>query len=90
MTNVAEDAVFVEERPSESVMEDDVIVDRVCRLLSHRDSLRQSQRYDTFIAYARRVLERDGEQLQERIEGRLEERFEQLHPHLYSRFEIPC
>ena len=70
-----------------NVIDDDVIVEAVCDRLSRPESLRQSQRYDTFTAYARRVLQNDDKRLPRRIEERLEERFEQLHPHLYSRFD---
>lgn len=99
MTNVIEEAVIVSQSIPESVatttesdqavMDVDVALEVVCERLSHPDSLRQSQRDDTFTAYARRVLRNDGKRLPRRIEERLEERFEQLHPHLYSRFEIP-
>lgn len=98
MTNVIEEAVIVSQSVPESVatttesdqavMDVDVALEVVCERLSHPDSLRQSQRYDTFTAYARRVLRNDGKRLSRRFEERLEERFEQLHPHLYSRFEI--
>ncbi|HKN04134.1 MAG TPA: hypothetical protein VJY31_09345 [Buttiauxella sp.] len=98
MTNVIEEAVIVSQSVPESVatttesdqavMDVDVALEVVCERLSHSDSLIQSQRYDTFTAYARRVLRNDGKRLSRRFEERLEERFEQLHPHLYSRFEI--
>lgn len=97
MTNVIEDAVIVAEGTHESVatttesdqmvIDADVIVEAVCERLSRPESLRQSQRFDTFTAYARRVLQNDDKRLPKRIEERLEERFEQLHPHLYSRFD---
>ena len=70
-----------------NVIEDAVIVEAVCERLSRPESLRQSQRFDTFTAYARRVLQNDDKRLPKRIEERLEERFEQLHPHLYSIFD---
>ena len=98
MTNVIEEAVIVSQSVPESVatttesdqavMDVDVALEVVCERLSHSDSLIQSQRDDTFTAYARRVLRNDGKRLSRRFEERLEERFEQLHPHLYSRFEI--
>lgn len=98
MTNVIEEAVIVSQSVPESVatttesdqavMDVDVALEVVCERLSHPDSLIQSQRDDTFTAYARRVLRNDGKRLSRRFEERLEERFEQLHPHLYSRFEI--
>ncbi|MBE8776225.1 hypothetical protein F3H80_06665, partial [Enterobacter hormaechei] len=97
MIKVIEDAVIVAEGTHESVatttesdqmvIDDDVIVEAVCERLSRPESLRQSQRFDTFTAYARRVLQNDDKRLPKRIEERLEERFEQLHPHLYSRFD---
>lgn len=97
LTKVIEEAVIVAESAPESVskttesdqtvIDDDVALEVVCDRLSHPESLRQSQRYDTFTAYARRVLRNDGKRLSRRIEERLEERFEQLHPHLYSRFD---
>lgn len=74
-------------KPKMTNVIDDVIVEAVCDRLSRPESLRQSQRYDTFTAYARRVLRNDYKRLPRRIEERLEERFEQLHPHLYSRFD---
>lgn len=99
MTNVIEDAVIVAESAPESaattmesdqtVIDDDMALEVVCKRLSQPESLRQNQRYDTFTAYARRVLRNDGKRLSRRIEERLEERFEQLYPHLYSRFGIP-
>ncbi|NDO81684.1 helix-turn-helix domain-containing protein [Citrobacter sp. NCU1] len=97
MTNVIEEAVIVSESATESavtttesdqtVIDEDMALEVVCKRLSQPDSLRQSQRYDTFTAYARRVLRNDGKRLSSRFEERLEERFEQLHPHLYSRFD---
>jgi len=90
MTNVIEDAVIVATTTeSDQVVIDDadVALEVVCDRLSLPESLRQSQRYDTFTAYARRVLRNDGKRLSRRIEERLEERFEQLHPHLYARFD---
>lgn len=97
MTKVIEEAVSVAESAPESVatatgsdqavIDDDVIVEAVCERLSRPESLRQSQRYDKFTAYARRVLNSDGKRLPQRIEERLEERFEQLYPHLYARFD---
>lgn len=99
MTKVIEDAVIVAESAPESaattmesdqtVIDDDMALEVVCKRLSQPESLRQGQRYDTFTAYARRVLRNDGKRLSRRIEERLEERFEQLYPHLYSRFGIP-
>lgn len=97
MTNVIEDAVIVAESVPESVaattesdqavIDDDMALEVVCKRLSQPESLRQSQRYDTFTAYARRVLLNDGKRLSRSIEERLEECFEQLHPHLYARFD---
>ncbi|EPB4117701.1 hypothetical protein ACRIKX_001138 [Klebsiella pneumoniae] len=97
MTKVIEEAVIVAQSAPESVatttesdqmvIDDDVIVEAVCERLSRPESLRQSQRFDTFTAYARRVLQNDGKRLPKRIEERLEERFEQLYPHLYVRFD---
>ncbi|EJM2326957.1 transcriptional regulator [Escherichia coli] len=99
ITNVIEEAVIVPQSAPESVAatteSDQAVIDKnkalevVCERLSHPDSLRQSQRYDTFTAYARRVLGSDGKRLSCSIEERLEKRFEQLYPHLYSRFELP-
>lgn len=97
MTNVIEEAVIVTENVPESaattmesdqtVIDDDMALEVVCKRLSQPESLRQSQRYDTFTAYARRVLRNDGKRLSRRIEERLEERFEQLYPHFYARFD---
>lgn len=95
MTNVIEEAVIVPQsvattkESDQAVMDVDVALEVVCQRLSHPDSLRQSQRDDTFTAYAQRVLRNDDRRLSRRIEERLEERFEQLYPHLYARFEIP-
>lgn len=97
MTNVIEEAVIVAQSIPESVatttesdqavMDEDMALEVVCKRLSQPESLRQSQRYDTFTAYARRVLLNDGKRLPSRFDKRLEERFEQLYPLLYSRFD---
>ncbi|PUX38386.1 helix-turn-helix domain-containing protein [Cronobacter sakazakii] len=97
MTKVIDKAVIVSESAPESVVtttesdqaviDEDMALEIVCKRLSQPESLRQSQRYDTFTAYARRVLLNDGKRLSSRFEKRLEERFEQLHPHLYKRFD---
>ncbi|NDO83962.1 hypothetical protein CJP72_25510 [Citrobacter sp. NCU1] len=97
MTNVIEEAVIAAQSVPESVatttesdqvvIDEDMALEVVCKRLSQPESLRQSQRYDTFTTYARRVLRNDGKRLSSRFEERLEECFEQLHPHLYSRFD---
>lgn len=99
MTNVIEEAVIVSKSVPENVattesdqavIDEDMALEIVCKRLSQPESLKQSQRYDTFTTYARRVLRNDGKRLSSRFEERLEERFEQLHPHLYKRFgDIP-
>ncbi|HEI8290727.1 TPA: helix-turn-helix domain-containing protein [Citrobacter koseri] len=98
MTKVIEEAVIVPKSAPESVattkesdqavIDEDMALEIVCKRLSQPESLRQSQRYDTFTAYAHRVLRNDGKRLSSRFDKRLEERFEQLYPHLYARFEI--
>jgi len=98
MTKVIEEAVIMADSVPESVatttgsdpavIDAEVAIETVCELLSKPESLRQNQRYDTFTAYARRVLNSDGRRISRKNEERLEERFEQLYPHLYSRFEI--
>lgn len=68
---------------------DEIKIDAVCDLLSKTDSLRQQTRGDTFINYARRVLQHNNKKLPSRLDAKLEERFESRYPHFYSRFGIP-
>lgn len=77
------------EKPDDDVITDEIQLDAVCDLLSKKDSLRQQSRGDSFINYARRVLQRNHKKLPSRLEERLEMRFENLFPHFYSRFVIP-
>lgn len=77
------------EKPDDDVITDEIKIDAVCDLLSKKDSLRQQSRGDSFINYARRVLQRNHKKLPSRLEERLEMRFENLFPHFYSRFGIP-
>ncbi|HHA2336189.1 hypothetical protein ACHHY8_21050 [Enterobacter cloacae complex sp. 2024EL-00215] len=68
---------------------DEMKIDAVCDLLSKTESLRQQSRGDTFINYARRVLNFNNKRLPSRLEEKLEESFESRFPHFYSRFGIP-
>ncbi|MEG8874398.1 helix-turn-helix domain-containing protein [Klebsiella pneumoniae] len=99
--NVIEEAVIVPEsvpesvtsqhveKPDDDVITDEIKIDAVCDLLSKPESLRQQNRGDTFINYARRVLQRNHKKLPSRLEERLEMRFEHRYPHFYGRFGIP-
>ncbi|EOV9673068.1 hypothetical protein ACN5L5_001603 [Cronobacter turicensis] len=99
MTNVIEETVIVPESAPESVtattesdqlvITDDVIIDAVCELLSKTDSLRQQSRGDTFINYARRVMQNNRKKLPSKLEKELEMRFENRYPHFYDRFGTP-
>lgn len=99
MTNVIEETVIVPDSTPESVtataesdqeiITDEVKIDAVCELLSKTESLGQQSRGDTFINYARRVLQRKSMKLPSRLDAKLEERFENLYPHYYGRFGIP-
>ena len=68
---------------------DEMKIDAVCDLLSNSESLRQQNRGDTFINYARRVLHRKSMKLPSRFEEELEMRFEHRYPHFYGRFGTP-
>lgn len=68
---------------------DEMKIDAVCDLLSKSESLRQQNRGDTFINYARRVLHRKSMKLPSRFEEELEMRFEHRYPHFYGRFGTP-
>ena len=76
-------------KTAEEKPDDDVIIDSVCELLSKPDSLRQQNRGDTFINYARRVMQSNHKKLPSRFEEELEMRFENRYPHFYGRFGIP-
>ncbi|ELC6407085.1 TPA: helix-turn-helix domain-containing protein [Kluyvera georgiana] len=94
MTKVIEEAVIIPERVTASTervqaVDDVAIIETVCELLSKPDSLRQQSRGDTFINYARRVLNFNNKRLPSRLEEKLEESFESRFPHFYSRFGIP-
>ncbi|ENO0839514.1 hypothetical protein DMY04_23830 [Enterobacter hormaechei subsp. steigerwaltii] len=68
---------------------DEMKIDAMCDLLSKPESLRQQNRGDTFINYARRVLHRKSMKLPSRLEEELEMRFEHRYPHFYGRFGTP-
>ncbi|HHO0373983.1 TPA: hypothetical protein ACRR6V_001978 [Enterobacter hormaechei] len=68
---------------------DEMKIDAMCDLLSKPESLRQQNRGDTFINYARRVLHRKSMKLPSRFEEELEMRFEHRYPHFYGRFGTP-
>ena len=94
MTKVIEEAVIIPESVTASTervqsVDDVAIIETVCELLSKPDSLRQQSRGDTFINYARRVLNFNNKRLPSRLEEKLEESFESRFPHFYSRFGIP-
>lgn len=75
--------------PASDEITDEIKIEAVCELLSRPDSLRQQCRGDSFVNYARRVLQRNHKKLPSRLEERLEMRFENLFPLFYSRFELP-
>ncbi|TCL48165.1 hypothetical protein EDC47_10853 [Raoultella planticola] len=76
-------------KTAEEKPDDDVIIDAVCELLSKPDSLRQQNRGDTFINYARRVMQSNHKKLPSRFEEELEMRFENRYPHFHERFGTP-
>ena len=66
-----------------------VMVFAPAELLSKPDSLRQQNRGDTFINYARRVMQSNHKKLPSRFEEELEMRFENRYPHFHERFGTP-